>query len=125
MPVEDKKRKAMEVIKFLKLDHVLNDEIGDEGLDSVMSYEVCKMLKYIAEIQNITIVAIVHSPSQKVFKTFDDVLVLNEEGKSEFSGHTKFVIEDFISRNPRGAEEGYNFIHNVAKKFHNLLMIYL
>ncbi|CAG8529012.1 18417_t:CDS:10, partial [Racocetra persica] len=139
MPVEDKKRKAMEVIKFLKLDHVLNDEIGDEekrgisggerkrvnigmelvaepsilfldeptsGLDSVMSYEVCKMLKYIAEIQNITIVAIVHSPSQKVFKTFDDVLVLNEEGKSEFSGRTKYVIEDFNSRNPRGAEEG-------------------
>ncbi|RIB11564.1 hypothetical protein C2G38_2250070 [Gigaspora rosea] len=35
------------------------------GLDSNMSLEICSMLKYIAEKQNITVVAVIHSPSQQ------------------------------------------------------------
>ncbi|CAG8676468.1 9270_t:CDS:10 [Dentiscutata erythropus] len=70
------------------------------GLDSNMSLEICSMLKYIAEKQNITVVAVIHSPSQQVLNTFDDILLLNNKGQSIYFGDTKSVIRNFNNRSP-------------------------
>ncbi|CAG8795571.1 5614_t:CDS:10, partial [Gigaspora margarita] len=70
------------------------------GLDSNMSLEICSMLKYIAEKQNITVVAVIHSPSQQVLNTFDDILLLNNKGQSIYFGDTRNIIRYFNSRSP-------------------------
>ncbi|CAG8447704.1 16450_t:CDS:2 [Dentiscutata heterogama] len=66
-----------------------------------MAYEVCSMLKGIAEDQNITVVAVIHSPSDRIFEMFDEVLVLNKKGELEILGDTNSIINDF-DQNSRG-----------------------
>ncbi|CAG8533517.1 3616_t:CDS:2, partial [Scutellospora calospora] len=90
----NKEAKVKEIIRFLKLDRVMNQEIGDEGniinidlteknrgISGGEPHEVCDMLRAIAHERGITVVAIIHSPSKQIYDTFDEVLLLNTEGK--------------------------------------------
>jgi len=56
------------------------------GLDSSTSFEVCSLLSEIAIKQNMTIVAVIHSPSAEAFEQFDDILLLGKGGKTVFFG---------------------------------------
>ncbi|CAG8568224.1 1635_t:CDS:10, partial [Acaulospora colombiana] len=126
----EKKRKVIEIIKFLGLDHVMDSAIGNEeergisggqrkrvnigmelvaepsilfldeptsGLDSVTSLEVCTLLKSIAHQQELTIAAIIHSPSPQAFDTFDDFLLLGKGGMSIYFGERAKALEYFIN----------------------------
>ncbi|CAG8575941.1 7626_t:CDS:10 [Diversispora eburnea] len=56
------------------------------GLDSTIAFEVCQLLKSIAYDQNITVAAIIHSPSVKSFKMFDDLMLLGKGGRVVYFG---------------------------------------
>ncbi|CAG8522884.1 10169_t:CDS:10 [Dentiscutata erythropus] len=72
------------------------------GLDSVTALEVCTMLKNVAKNRKLTVVAIIHSPSPQVFKTFDDLLLLDSRGGLVYFGKTNKAKNYFESL-------GYNF----------------
>ncbi|RHZ83223.1 hypothetical protein Glove_99g57 [Diversispora epigaea] len=128
MPREEKKRKVIEVIKFLELSHVMDTAIGDEesrgisggqrkrtnigmelvaepsilfldeptsGLDSTTALEVCKLLKKIAKHQGITVAAVIHSPSEKSFKMFDDLMLLGKGGRVVYFGPRDQAMKHF------------------------------
>ncbi|RHZ83218.1 hypothetical protein Glove_99g58 [Diversispora epigaea] len=128
MPREEKKRKVVEVIKFLELSHVMDTAIGDEesrgisggqrkrtnigmelvaepsilfldeptsGLDSTTALEVCKLLKKIAKHQGITVAAVIHSPSEKSFKMFDDLMLLGKGGRVVYFGPRNEAMKYF------------------------------
>jgi len=56
------------------------------GLDSSTSFEVCSLLNEIAKKQNMTIVAVIHSPSSQAFYQFDDLLLLGKGGRTVYFG---------------------------------------
>ncbi|KAJ3147722.1 hypothetical protein HDU86_007897 [Geranomyces michiganensis] len=65
------------------------------GLDSATSFEVCKLLHTIARDQNMTIAAIVHSPSPSAFDQFDDLLLLGKGGRAVYMGPRAEAAEYF------------------------------
>ncbi|KAJ3185188.1 hypothetical protein HDU87_002756 [Geranomyces variabilis] len=65
------------------------------GLDSATSFEVCKLLHTIARDQNMTIAAIVHSPSPSAFDQFDDLLLLGKGGRAIYMGPRAEATEYF------------------------------
>ncbi|ORX56125.1 hypothetical protein BCR36DRAFT_346791 [Piromyces finnis] len=65
------------------------------GLDSSTAYEVCSLLSEIAKKQNMTIVAIVHSPSMQAFNQFDDILILGKGGRTVYFGPVAKAHEYF------------------------------
>jgi len=56
------------------------------GLDSSTSFEICSLLSEIAQKQNMTIVAVIHSPSIEAFEQFDDLLLLGKGGRTVYFG---------------------------------------
>jgi len=65
------------------------------GLDSSTAYEVCSLLSEIAKKQNITIIAVVHSPSAQAFRQFDDILLLGKGGRTVYFGPVAKAHEYF------------------------------
>ena len=65
------------------------------GLDSSTSLELCEILSRLARQNNMTIAAVVHSPSPQTFSMFDDVLFLGKGGRMVFFGPTKGVKHYF------------------------------
>ncbi|CAG8541839.1 5729_t:CDS:10, partial [Diversispora eburnea] len=65
------------------------------GLDSTTALEVCKLLKKIAKHQGITIAAVIHSPSEKSFKMFDDLMLLGKGGRVVYSGPRNEAMKYF------------------------------
>ena len=61
------------------------------GLDSSTSYEVCRILKDITKARELTVAAIIHSPSLSSFLSFDDVLLLAKGGRIIYFGPTNKV----------------------------------
>jgi len=62
------------------------------GLDSFQATQVVESLKNLAKQEpQKTIVAVIHQPSQHVFSTFDNVLVLAEGGRQVYFGPTSEV----------------------------------
>ncbi|CAG8596603.1 2175_t:CDS:10, partial [Diversispora eburnea] len=66
------------------------------GLDSATSFDVCKLLKSIAHDQGITVAAVIHSPSEKSFKMFDDLMLLGKGGIVVYSGPRDKAMQYFI-----------------------------
>ncbi|RHZ58597.1 hypothetical protein Glove_372g90 [Diversispora epigaea] len=66
------------------------------GLDSATSFDVCKLLKSIAHDQGITVAAVIHSPSEKSFRMFDDLMLLGKGGTVVYSGPRDKAIEYFF-----------------------------
>eukprot|EP01091_Cochliopodium_minus_P006107 TRINITY_DN1598_c0_g2_i1.p1 TRINITY_DN1598_c0_g2~~TRINITY_DN1598_c0_g2_i1.p1 ORF type:complete len:702 (+),score=193.99 TRINITY_DN1598_c0_g2_i1:254-2359(+) len=64
------------------------------GLDSVLAYEVIKILKDIVVNDGVTVVATIHQPSSEVFRFFDDILVM-KAGKIITYVESKKVIDVF------------------------------
>jgi len=54
------------------------------GLDSYQAYQVVKTLRKLAD-NGKTIIAVIHQPSQQVFSTFDDLLLLSD-GRQMYFG---------------------------------------
>ncbi|KAF9116038.1 hypothetical protein BGX27_005271 [Mortierella sp. AM989] len=67
------------------------------GLDSATSFEVCKLLRQIAQEQFLTVAAVVHSPSPHAFNQFDDLLLLGAGGRVVYSGPRDEAAEYFES----------------------------
>ncbi|CAG8603607.1 11403_t:CDS:10, partial [Diversispora eburnea] len=128
MDREEKKKKVVDVIKFLELSHVMDTAIGDEesrgisggqrkrtnigmelvaepsilfldeptsGLDSATALEVCKLLKRIAKNQGITVAAVIHSPSERSFEMFDDLMLLGKGGRVVYFGPRNEAMQYF------------------------------
>ncbi|CAG8629401.1 9203_t:CDS:2, partial [Diversispora eburnea] len=55
------------------------------GLDSTTALEVCKLLKKIVKHQGITVAAVIHSPSEKSFEMFDDLMLLAKPKDGDLS----------------------------------------
>jgi len=77
------------------------------GLDSSTSFEVCALLKEIAVKQNMTIVAVIHSPSIQAFEQFDDLLLLGKGGRTVFFGPIP-QAKDYFARIGFPCPEGAN-----------------
>ncbi|CAG8511444.1 36519_t:CDS:10, partial [Racocetra persica] len=120
-----KRNKVIEVIKFLKLNHVMHSKIGNEekrgisggqrkrvniGIElvaepsilflvNILDHRVRSMYdaKRRAKNQHLTVVAIIHSPSPQVFKTFDDLLLLDNKGGLVYFGKTNEAKHYFES----------------------------
>nr|KAJ3418067.1 hypothetical protein HK105_000398 [Polyrhizophydium stewartii] len=56
------------------------------GLDSVTANEVCTLMRTIARTQNMTVAAVIHSPSSTAFSTFDDLILLGKGGRIIYAG---------------------------------------
>ncbi|KAI8820078.1 uncharacterized protein EV422DRAFT_557828 [Fimicolochytrium jonesii] len=56
------------------------------GLDSATSHEVSTLLHRIARTQNMTIAAVIHSPTPLAFTQFDDLLLLGKGGRIIYFG---------------------------------------
>ena len=65
------------------------------GLDSSTSREVCRILKRIAKRQQVTVAAVIHSPSLSSFLIFDKVLLLGKGGLLVYFGPVKEVESYF------------------------------
>jgi ABC-type multidrug transport system ATPase subunit len=52
-------------------------------------------LKRIAMHQGITVAAVIHSPSEKSFETFDDLILLSKRGRVVYSGPRDEAMEYF------------------------------
>lgn len=65
------------------------------GLDSSTAFEVCKILKRIAQMRMITIAAVIHSPSPAAFNQFDDVLLLGKGGQVCYFGPRDQCLQYF------------------------------
>ncbi|CAG8581871.1 5094_t:CDS:10, partial [Diversispora eburnea] len=66
------------------------------GLDSATAFDVCKLLKSIAHDQRITVAAVIHSPSEKSFRMFDDLMLLAKGGIVVYSGPRNEAMQYFI-----------------------------
>lgn len=64
-------------------------------MDSSTAFEVCSLLSEIAKKQNMTIVAVVHSPSAQAFRQFDDILLLGKGGRTVYFGPVAKAHEYF------------------------------
>ncbi|KAI9141278.1 hypothetical protein BKA69DRAFT_1074621 [Paraphysoderma sedebokerense] len=67
------------------------------GLDSSTATEVCGLLDALAKTQNLTIAAVIHSPSPPAFKHFDDLILLGRGGKLVYHGEREFAVSYFQS----------------------------
>ncbi|KAL7751229.1 hypothetical protein RI367_003435 [Sorochytrium milnesiophthora] len=56
------------------------------GLDSSTALEVCQLLRSIARHKQLTIAAVIHSPSPATFRQFDDLLLLGAGGQTVYMG---------------------------------------
>eukprot|EP00158_Paraphelidium_tribonemae_P004516 Partr_v1_DN26799_c1_g2_i1_m9104 putative ATP-binding cassette, sub-family G (WHITE), member len=56
------------------------------GLDSNTSTELCIMLKQLARLRNIVVVAVIHSPPIRAFAEFDHLMVLGTRGRLVYEG---------------------------------------
>ncbi|CAG8581864.1 5093_t:CDS:10, partial [Diversispora eburnea] len=65
------------------------------GLDSATALDVCEKLKEIAKKQKITVAAIIHSPSLRSFKKFDDLMLLGIGGRVVYFGPRKKAMQYF------------------------------
>jgi ABC-type multidrug transport system ATPase subunit len=65
------------------------------GLDSSTATKLCETLKDIAKEHLLTVVAVIHSPSVKAFKTFDDILLLGKTGQVVYFGPVLRITEYF------------------------------
>ena len=59
------------------------------GLDSTASTKLVKTLRHLAD-QGKTVIAVIHQPSQQVFSSFDDLLLVSE-GRQMYFGEVKNV----------------------------------
>ena len=122
IPLKDKELKVLETIKLLGLSHVMEQKtmelsggqkkrtnIGLElcsdpnvllldeptsGLDSSTSFDVCMIMKRLANEQNMTVASIIHCPSVKSWQLFDDAIVLSK-GKIVYQGPVDLIVEYF------------------------------
>ena len=67
------------------------------GLDSATSYEVCALMKKIAKEQQMTVAAVIHSPSQQAFEQFDDLLLLGKGGRVIYFGPRELASRYFLT----------------------------
>jgi ABC-type multidrug transport system ATPase subunit len=65
------------------------------GLDSATSYEVCSLLRNIAHKQQLTVAAVIHSPSPQAFNQFDDLLILGKGGRVVYFGPRDKALDYF------------------------------
>ncbi|KAI9193223.1 uncharacterized protein BJ171DRAFT_465975 [Polychytrium aggregatum] len=56
------------------------------GLDSSTSFELCHMLRRIAQQQGLLVAAVIHSPSPSTFREFDDFMLLGKGGRLIYFG---------------------------------------
>eukprot|EP00911_Craspedida_sp_UC1_P001161 UC1_evm1s874 len=56
------------------------------GLDSATSNDLCQLMRDLAEGNNMTVVAVIHSPSPKAFAAFHDFLLLQPGGRTVYTG---------------------------------------
>ncbi|KAJ3124578.1 hypothetical protein HK098_000974 [Nowakowskiella sp. JEL0407] len=67
------------------------------GLDSSTSREICEMLQLLAKSRQMTIAAIIHSPSPAAYSHFDDVLLLGKGGRVVYAGPRNEAVRYFDS----------------------------
>lgn len=67
------------------------------GLDSSTSYDLCKMLSEMAQAKMLNIVSVIHSPSQKAFFQFNDLLLLGKGGQTVYIGALDNSVHYFSS----------------------------
>ena len=56
------------------------------GLDSVSATDLCQMLRRLAEGDNLTIAAVIHSPGPAAFAAFHDFMLLQTGGRPVYAG---------------------------------------
>ena len=82
---------AMELLSLSSI--VLLDE-PTTGLDASKAHALCLMLRNMTrELEKLTIIAVIHQPSSKIFEIFDEVLLLGEGGRLIYKG--AYPIEFF------------------------------
>eukprot|EP00854_Cymbomonas_tetramitiformis_P016524 gene16524-19620_t len=67
------------------------------GLDSATSYDLCKSLRALATQKMLNVNAVIHSPSQKSFFQFTDLLLLGKGGQTVFTGPLEIAVNYFSS----------------------------
>ena len=65
------------------------------GLDSSTSFEVCHNLRNIAEMQGLTVAAVIHSPSPATFRQFHDFMLLGKGGHVVYMGPRDQAVDYF------------------------------
>ncbi|KAI9189626.1 hypothetical protein H9P43_001059 [Blastocladiella emersonii ATCC 22665] len=83
------------------------------GLDSSTSLDVCAQLRKIAETQNMTIAAIIHSPSPATFAQFHDLILLVKGGRMGYCGPREEAPAYFASigfKVPEGVSESDHYM---------------
>ena len=82
------KKRTMIVIELLANKKVLILDEPTSDLDSTLALNLLKFLKKKAVRENLIIVFSIHQPSDRLFETFDNILVINE-GIQIYSGERK------------------------------------
>ena len=65
------------------------------GLDSSTAFELCKNLHNITQEQQLTVAAVIHSPSPATFRQFDDLMLLGKGGRLIYFGPISDASEYF------------------------------
>eukprot|EP00981_Chlorochromonas_danica_P010442 scaffold3227_cov188-Ochromonas_danica.AAC.28 len=79
---------AIELLNRPKL--IFLDE-PTSGLDSTTAFSVTKTLKHLSEIGECTVVCTIHQPMPKIFRLFDN-LILMKQGKIAYQGHAMKTV---------------------------------
>lgn len=79
---------AIEILNRPKL--LFLDE-PTSGLDSSTAFSVCKALKHLADIGECTVICTIHQPQPKVFRLFDN-LILMKQGSIVYQGNSMKVV---------------------------------
>ncbi|XVF78081.1 hypothetical protein PTKIN_Ptkin14bG0099900 [Pterospermum kingtungense] len=69
------------------------DEIST-GLDSSTTFQICKFMRQMVHIMDVTMVISLLQPTPEVYDLFDDIILLSE-GQIVYQGPTKGVLEFF------------------------------
>ncbi|KAI3659540.1 hypothetical protein MP638_005226 [Amoeboaphelidium occidentale] len=87
------------------------------GLDTSTAYDICCMLKELCHVKNLLIVAIIHSPTQKILDQFDAAFVLGQDGRFVYSGHPKDALSTLKRKGfiPSENESISEFLLDVAQ----------
>ena len=81
-------------IELLSRPAVLLVDEPTSGLDARMAYDVCQILRRIAQQDGRTVVATVHQPSSRLFCAFDQLLLLHE-GRVVYGGAASAAAAHF------------------------------
>lgn len=66
------------------------------GLDSSTALELCRILKNLAVVANLTVVMVVHQPRVEIWRELDQVLLLAPGGRTVYEGSGAAAVESYF-----------------------------